>query len=251
MNSFNQTELELIKVPLPLKEGKYVPISHQQLIETTLEELDKNNLIVTNRQYNIANAGQKMIAKYGIQELDSEMEIMLAFTNSYDKSMTVGYAAGARVFVCSNGAIAGNLSSYKRKHMGSVKEELTTKIKYAIDTVQEEFELLKKDRDLFKQVTLDLRTKAELLGRLYIEKEILLPNQVAIVREELINPTYDYSAKDTLWEFYNYGTYALKGSTPINYIKKHTELHKFIKDYIEIEDGKTVVGADIYAELVQ
>jgi hypothetical protein len=251
MNNFNKQELELISIPLPAKEGKYVPVSHQQLIETTLEELDKNNLYVTTRQYNVASNGQRIIAKYGIQSLDSEMEIMLAFTNSYDKSMTVGYAAGARVFVCSNGAISGTLSSYKRKHMGTVQTELTLKISEAINSVQEEFEQLKQDRDLFKQVTLDLRTKAELLGRLYIEKEILLPNQVATVRNEIITPTFDYGAKDSLWEFYNYGTFALKDSSPVNYIKKHTELHKFIKDYIEIEDGKSMVGEDIYAELVQ
>jgi hypothetical protein len=90
-----------------------------------------------------------------------------------------------------------------------------------------------------------------LLGRLYIEKEILLPNQVATVRNEIITPTFDYGAKDSLWEFYNYGTFALKESSPVNYIKKHTELHKFIKDYIEIEDGKTMVDSDVYAELVQ
>ena len=61
----------------------------------------------------------------------------LAFRNSYDKSMSVAFAAGAVAWVCSNGMISGDVQYVKT--YGSVAEEINTKIVTTIEQLDDHF----------------------------------------------------------------------------------------------------------------
>lgn len=43
-------------------------------------------------------------------------------------------------------------------------------------------------------------------------------------------PTFDYNASGSLWELYNYVTFALKNSHPSNWMSAHINTHKFFAD---------------------
>jgi hypothetical protein len=80
---------------------------------------------------------------------------------------------------------------------------------------------------MMKQVELTPRTRAELIGRMYIEETLIKSTQLNILAREIETPTHDYNAANTMWELYNYTTYALKSGHPSNWMEQHIDVHDF------------------------
>jgi hypothetical protein len=82
-----------------------------------------------------------------------------------------------------------------------------------------------------KQIEITKRTKAELVGRMMLEEQFITSTQLNIISRELKAPTHDYNAKDSLWELYNYTTFAMKESHPAQWMESHIKAHKFFSDF--------------------
>ena len=96
----NTTKDFLFNVPLPIKTDSYSPVSHKNIIEATYEQLDKHNLVVNNEFFNIDKEGRKLIGGLDIIHPDvPHLGMRLALRNSYDKSMSVAFAAGAVAWI--------------------------------------------------------------------------------------------------------------------------------------------------------
>ena len=54
--------------------------------------------------------------------------MMFAWTNSYNKQIRFQCGIGAYVFVCNNGMVAGDMSTYARKHTGNADSEAFNQI---------------------------------------------------------------------------------------------------------------------------
>jgi hypothetical protein len=89
------------------------------------------------------------------------------------------------------------------------------------------FKRLQQDRDVMKNIEVTATRKAELVGQLYIEKEIINSLQLNIIKGEIKKPTFDYGAKDSLWELYQHTTYALKQQHPGSWMNSHIDTHDF------------------------
>jgi hypothetical protein len=223
-------ESNLLAVPLPEKTETYTPVPHRILINEIQDKLAARNMQVINRSYSSNNNGQQMVGRFAIQADDSEMNMMLGFKNSYDKSMTVGLAAGARVIVCSNGMVTGDMVAMKRKHTGAVLEELHDYIIDAVNMLEDNFIELKKDKEIMELTTLNDREQAEILGRLYIEKDIITSTQLNIVKREMEH-SENFVGK-TAWCLYNNVTESLKTSHVSDMLTDHIGLHKFFKEEV-------------------
>lgn len=223
------TKEELYKIPVPYATSSYSPVSHKNVIEHIYEELDKHNLSVTSESYRDSRYGQQLI---GYMDLaynnDTEMNMRLAFRNSYDKSMSIAFVAGSSVIICSNGMISGEFN-FLRKHTGAVNQELSEKINLTINELEQHFIKMKQHSNTMKQIEIDKRASAELLGRMFIEEEIILSSQLNIIKSQLEKPEYNDFINPTLWSLYNHITYSLKNSHPLTYINQHQNLHKFVE----------------------
>jgi hypothetical protein len=78
-----------------------------------------------------------------------------------------------------------------------------------------------------KQIELAKRTKAELIGRMLIEESFISSTQMMIIARELEAPTHDYGAPDSMWELYNYATFAMKELHPSIRMNSHIKAHSF------------------------
>ena len=152
----------------------------------------------------------------------------LAFRNSYDKSMSVAFAAGAVAWICSNGMVSGEIQ-YMRKHTGTVVDELNTKIITTINQLDVHFQKMLKHAGLLQEITLTKEQYAELVGRLYIIDKIVMPTQLSIISKEIDQPTFKDFEDLNAWSLYNHVTYSLKNSHPSTYLDQHTEFHNFIE----------------------
>jgi hypothetical protein len=174
------------------------------------------------RKGNVANG------HYTISDVaDSEMQIQVGWQNSYDKSITLKWALGVHIFICSNGAISGDMGAFKKKHQGQIQSFTPKAIGEYIKTAQEVFVKMQRQREQMKQIELTKRVTAEILGRMVIENEIITTTQLNIIERELRHPTHDYGAPNSLWELFQFVTYSMKEIHPSLWMDSHIEANDF------------------------
>lgn len=232
------TKSYLQNAALPSHGDTYTVIPHRDVIENTLNMLNASGFHVTRELYR-ANVNANVAQ--GIYHIvpgnpsdpkvksETELGMMFAWTNSYDKSTRFQCAIGGYVMVCHNGMVAGDMMSFARKHTGSADYEIRMQISNQIKNAEKYYKRIIDDRDSLRTVNLSMKQQAELLGRLYAEEEILDVSQIVTVKQEMAKPSYDYQAdQENAWAFYNHVTHALKKSHPRSWLSDSQKFHEFI-----------------------
>lgn len=225
------TEGDLRKVILPQQTSTYKPISHAQLIDLTLESVYQAGFVVDKVEYTSARDGNIANGRYTIKNVsDSEMQLMIGFQNSIDKSLSLKWAVGTRLFICENGCVSSDYGNFKRKHTGDVQNFTPDAIFSYVKSAGEAFRRIQMERDAMKNIEVTKRVCAELIGRMLIEEEFLSSSQVSIIREQMLHPSFNYGSENSLWQLYQHTTYALKEDHPFNWMNSHLSAHKFFVD---------------------
>lgn len=225
---YNTTKDRLLNVTVPDITRTYKPISHGQLMDLTHESILKAGFSLEKESYTMAKNGQIANGTYLINNIaDKEMQIQIGWQNSYNRQVTLKYAIGTHIFICSNGSVSGDYGSFKRKHTGDVQEFTPKHIIEYIKTAGDVFVEMQKQREILKNVEVTKRMTAELVGRMYLEEGFIHSTQLNIIKNELEHPTYDYGAPDSLWQLYNFVTYSLKNDHPADWMQDHIDAHKF------------------------
>jgi len=226
--SYASAKSTLLSAEIPSQTKTYKPISHQQLIDLTLESIESSGFIIGQETYSSARGGNIANGRYTIKNVaDSEMQLEVGWQNSYDKSLTLKFAIGTRIMVCQNGCVSGDYGAFKKKHVGEIQSFTPSAITDYIKSAGEAFRRMQEERDAMKNIELTKRTKAELIGRMIIEEQFIQSTQLNIIEGQLKHPTHDYGAMDSLWELYNYTTFAMKEIHPSLWMQNHQAAHKF------------------------
>ena len=226
--TYSTTKYFLTGTELPKETRTYKPVSHGQLIDLTLESIHQAGFKLDTENYSSAREGNIANGKFTISNVaDKEMQLQIGWQNSYDKSLSLKFAIGTQIFICQNGMVSGDYGAFKKKHQGDVQEFTPTAIVEYIKSAGEGFGKMQDDRELMKHVQIDAQVTAELVGRMILEKEFIESTQLNIIKRELKNPTYDYGAPQSLWELYQYTTYAMKEVHPTLWMGNHIDAHDF------------------------
>jgi hypothetical protein len=227
-NTYSTTKGILINAEVPQETRTYKPIGHQQLIDLTLESIYQAGFELDQETYSSAVDGQIANGRYSIRNVaDSEMQLQIGWQNSYNKSLSLKFAIGTRIMVCSNGCVSGDFGAFKKKHRGDVQNFTPSAITEYIKRAGDVFQQIQRDRESLKQIEVTKRMSAELVGRMYLEEEIIQNTQLNIIKREMSNPSFDYGAEGSLWELYNHTTLALKEIHPSLWMDSHTKAHSF------------------------
>jgi hypothetical protein len=231
----------LLNASLPPRTETYTPIAHGKIMQQTETSLKNMGFQVQHTHYRAAMNGDLGQAEYHLQYgNDPEMGLMVAWQNSYNKMASFKYAIGAHVFVCANGMVAGDLGAYKRKHTGEADFESVGMIENYLQEAKSIFERLITDREILKEKTLNLRKMAELMGRMYVDEQIINSTQLNIMKRELESPTYHYGVPVcNAWSLYNFATHAFKEDSPRNWLRRHNELHNFFASEFGLKEYST------------
>lgn len=231
------TKTFLINAPLPNHGQSYTVISHHDVINNTQSMLTSAGFTIEKEFYR-ANADAKVAqgiyhikksSSDGLINVEDEIGMMFAWQNSYDKTTRFQCAIGAHVFVCANGMIAGDMMNFKRKHTGSADFDIKTQIGEQIKNAENYFKRIIIDKDNMKQIKLNKKQQSEILGRLYVEKEILDVSQMSCVKSEINKSSFNYNCDaDNAWVFYNHVTHALKKAHPRTWLSDTQKFHDFI-----------------------
>jgi hypothetical protein len=247
--TYNTTKGLITSALVPAQTRTYKPIAHSQLIDLTLNGIEEAGFKLDKETYTAAKDGQIANGRFSISNVaDSEMQLQIGWQNSYNKSLTLKFAIGSKIIVCSNGMVSGEYGAFKKKHVGEIQSFTPQAIGDYIKGAGEVFTIMQEQRENMKQIEITKRIKAELIGRMMIEEQFICSTQLNIITKELTNPTHDYGAKDSLWELYNYTTFAMKELHPSLSMENHIHAHKFFNDYayditpMDYEKGEIVLN---------
>lgn len=225
---YNTTKDLLLSTDIPTQTRTYKPISHGQLIDLTLGSIDRAGFKLDKEMYSAAREGNIANGRFTISNVaDKEMQLEIGWQNSYDKTLSLKFAIGTRIFICQNGCVSGDFGTFKKKHKGDVQEFTPSAISDYIKQAGEVFVQMQREREQMKQYEVDKRLRAELIGTMMLEQSFIQSTQINILAREVQSPTHDYGAPDSMWELYNYTTFAMKETHPSNWMNNHIDAHKF------------------------
>ena len=232
------TQVFLENQPLPNHGKSYTVVSHKNVIENTKNLLESSGFTIRKEVYRAnmnAQVAQGIYHIYptqsNVDQINNETELgmMFAWTNSYDKSTRFQCAIGAYVAVCYNGMIAGDMMNFKRKHTGSADYDVKIHLADQIKNAEKHYKRIITDKNLMKTIELSKVKQAELAGVLFIEEDLLDSQQVSCVKSELTKSTYNYSVdENSAWAFYNHVTHALKKAHPRDWMQDSQDFHDFM-----------------------
>jgi hypothetical protein len=228
------TRATLEAVPLPVFAATYTVISHKSIMDYALAEITAMGFTIEKEEYRATYDG--LIAQ-GIYQLnynsDTEMSLMFAWTNSYNKQIRFKCAVGGYVHANQSVMLCGEIGTYARKHTGTADADTIAMMKNHLTNAKMYYDNLVIDKETMKLVSMSLRRQSEILGVLFAEYEILTTEQASIIRQQMDKPSYFYNGgKDTLWSFYNHATVALQQSHPRTWMEDQRMLHWFITNEI-------------------
>lgn len=244
--SYSTPDVELFRVPLPETTRTYKAVSHRELSDSTLEAIHGAGFLLESQRLTSAREGQVANGRYIISNVaDSEMKLEIGWQNSYDKSLSLKFAIGTRIIVCDNGCVGGDLGSFKRKHTGDVVDFSASQIAEEIKKAEVTFLLLQKQRESMKEIEVSERIIAELVGRMFMEQNLIGSTQLNIIKNELKNPTFDYGDVNSLWTLYQHTTFAMREIHPRVYMDDHMKIHNFfVNDGIDAILRPKISGVD-------
>ena len=215
-------------VPVPAQTATYKPVSNAQLIDLTLAAIDGAGFTLGKEAYTLAADGQVATGKFTLSNImDSEMQIQIGWQNSYNRQVSLKFAIGVNIMICSNGLVSGDMGTFKKAHKGAIQEFTPSAITEYIKSAGDAFKEMQSQREMMKQVEITKRQQGELLGRMVVEEQIISTMQLNIIRKEIIKPSYDYGVEGTLWDLYQHTTHSMKELHPATWMNDHMSAHDF------------------------
>lgn len=220
----------ILGCPVPEATESYTPISNQLIIETALEELEKNGFSFQSEFYK-HSTDTKFVGGLVLTHPDIKFgyDLEFAFKNSYDKSMSVGIGLGTSVFICSNSCVNAEFV-IKRMHTGEAEDVVIEYIKESVKGLYDNYVTLTSELERWKEIDVTKRLCAEVIGRLMLEEKIISPRQFAVIRDEFDVESFNYGVQNTLYNLYQACTHSLKNEPPLSFIDTHVRLHTFFSE---------------------
>jgi len=221
-----RADLEMI--PLPGATDTYVPVPHYQLADSlaTIGQDILTGWTLQREQYGLARDGNQMFGVLTFNRGNGEMGLSIGFRNSYDKSMSIGIAIGAQIFICDNLALRGEITVLC-KHTQNVWANLEDTAIATLYKSQKNYEALLLDADTMKQRQLTEDDGYKMLGLLF-GHGVISPRQLPVACEEWIKPAHEDFQPRNMWSLYNATTHALKSTAPISVMEKHIQAHELL-----------------------
>ena len=164
---------QLLQIGAPEPTHSWRPIPHGVLVNTLTDVLSSRGLTVKREEYAIQRYGNIL---FGVMDLiwgqTSDYYAALGLRTSNDKSFAIQIAIGARVTVCDNLLMSGELIALKRKHTAGL--ELMDELNAGIRRYELGYQQLGKSIERLKQGTMSVTEARELVFNVFAQKIVPL-----------------------------------------------------------------------------
>lgn len=218
----------LLAAPLPQATKSYTVISHSYAINTILKTLDDAGFTVEAEEYKCIDNAQVASGSFIINYNDDpELNLVYAFSNSYNKQLRFKSAVGVMVKT-NNAYMISNINQWNRKHTGSADQEAEELIKDHISHAKDYFEQLRLTKEAMKNIPVSDSEFGCILGELFIHN-FLTVDQFSAAAKEFKAPSHIYAGvHQSLWACYNYILLALRQTHPSKWLPTQAAVHMYI-----------------------
>jgi hypothetical protein len=206
------------------------PVSYGAAIDLMHHQARRQlGLEVINEQYGLNKKGDQMFGLLTLDTGNTESGLSIGIRQSYNKSLALGVAIGANVFVCDNLCFSGSAFKVVRKNTTNVwrdfRDLLTAQISGALDHYQN----VQVDLDKLKAIPCNLRRGYSFLG-VALGEGLLTPTQATIAFTDWKTPRHPEFEPRNLWSLYNCVTEGLKKGSPGRLLDRHSSMHDYFTE---------------------
>ena len=230
---------EACRVPLPEPTSSYRPVSNHDLIGLIRSKIDQMlDSEIASESYGLGQKDQQLfgvITLRGRDDRPKENGLSIGFRNSYNKSLSVGIASGARVFVCDNLCFSGSSMVVMRKHTRNVWNDLVGHVESALFDCDAHYREMNSAIRRMTEVEITHDRGYAILGQAQGHK-VLLPRQAKVAYKDWDKPRHSDFAKKNLWSLYNCFTEGLKSGPTGTVMNRHIKTHDFFLSLLNFGD---------------
>jgi len=235
------TFADVCAVPVPPKEGTYNPVAYRDAIEFLKHEATATiGASIARESYGLNKAGDQMFGTLALDMGRADDGLAIGFRQSYNKSLALGVAIGAQVFVCDNLCFsASGAGSFKvvRKNTTNVWADFLTLVRRQLKGATAQYGQTILECDSMKSIPCEVDRGYSILGVMQ-GRGLLTPNQASVAFGDWQAPRRhaEFDRRD-VWGLYNAVTQGLKKGPAARTMERHASAHRF---FVEELSGAAV-----------
>lgn len=229
------------EVETPCRTKSYMPVPYGRIIDSLKDRVELHTpWEVESSEYSLGRAGEQLFGvlhladKRASQLVQPEHEMRdrlrpsIGFRSSHDKSISIGIACGASVFVCDNMMFDTSGFTAIRKHTTNVFDDLDNLVVKALQGSIVNYSNMNNDRLAMKQILIEPDQGYEILGKAYGHKVITAQQFTKAVRE-WNEPSFDTFDDGDAWSLYNAVTFAMKNGATGRVVDRYIHAHSWFR----------------------
>jgi len=220
------------EVQIPGSTESYQPVSYSDAL-TFVEAAASKRLGLTKVRegYGLNKKGNQLFASLTYDTGRDDSGLTFGLRQSYNKSLSLGLAVGASVFVCDNLCFSGNAFRVLKRNTRNVWDSFTALVLERIDVALEAHASMQSHIDQMKATPCYLDRGYELLG-VAQGHNILTPQQASVAFGDWTEPRHEEFSDRNFWSLYNSFTEGLKYGGPATVMERHCAAHEFVVSHL-------------------
>lgn len=227
------TTLEQVRqVAVPEPTSTWSPVAYGTAIDfMTDTALDRLGFGIKSQSFGLNKAGDQLFARITLDTGDEEQGLAIGLRQSYNKSLALGVAVGANVFVCDNLMFSGDAFKVVRRNTINVWPDFQRLVSEQVGDALAHYEAMKAQTDVMKATPCHEQRGYALLG-VAIGKGLLTPTQASVAFGDWQTARYEAFAERNVWGLYNAVTEGLKKGAPGTMLDRHAKAHGFFASLV-------------------
>lgn len=221
------TRTHVEAVPVPQATRSYRPVSYGDAISYMEETAHRQlGLDKVREQYGLNKAGDQMFALMTFKTDRDDSGLSIGMRQSYNKSLALGVAVGAQVFVCDNLCFSGSAFKVVRKNTVNVWADFRAMLGAQIAGALGHYEAVQADNDTMRAIPCSERRGYAMLG-VALGEGVLTATQASVAFGDWREARHEEFSDRNLWGLYNAVTEGLKKGAPATRLDRQAKAHDF------------------------
>ncbi len=203
------TRAQLDAVPCPAAEGKWKPVPHGTVLDYAERALIDAGYQIDNMQLGLTRNDARFFATLTLRsDVASGVSLAVGLRSSVDKSISLQWCCGARVFVCDNLSFRSE-QVIARKHTTHGVTRYQEAICKAVSGLASYRDQEGQRIRTMQQRLIDDHFAESFLLRAYQDEGMLSPRTLPVALKEWRESSFEEFREKTVWSLYNAVTFAL------------------------------------------
>ena len=237
---------DLVALPDPISQGtRHLPVRHDELVATMKVKLERAGYQVVREEYALGYHGARL---FGVLDLipdgpltalvTSEQGLTLGFRSGNDRSMSIHLVAGARVTVCDNMVLSGDMIVLRRKHTTHLN--LAEEVAAGVDELTAHYRVLEAGINRLKAACITDQEAKEKIYDAFLTDHVLATKYLPAVNRNYFEPEEEWTdcRPRTLWGVHNAFTRTVKllesPATQLAVTNRLGQVFNLRKDVVEV-----------------